>query len=213
MEVYGTILFRTLVVYIIIVIIFRIMGKREIGELGIVDFVVFILIAEMAAISIEQPDKSMFRFILPTILLVLIQMISAFIGLKSRKFRELVDGEPSIIIKNGRIIEKEMKKQRYNFDDLLMQLRLKDIRNISDVEFAILEQTGKLSVFKKEQETGYSIPIILEGKIQRDKLNELDLTEDWLLKEVKKKGFNDIKDISFCSYQNGELYIDKQGYH
>ena len=116
-------------------------------------------------------------------------MISAFIGLKSRKFRELVDGEPSIIIKNGRIIEKEMKRQRYNFDDLLMQLRLKDIRNISDVEFAILEQTGKLSVFKKDQEKGYSIPIILEGKIQQEKLKELNLTEEWLFKKIKNKGF------------------------
>lgn len=113
-----------------------------------------------------------------------------------------------MIIKKGKIDEREMKKQRYNFDDLLMQLREKDIRNIKDVEYAILEPSGKLSVFKYEKDKGVTIPLILEGKIQEEKLSELNLPKEWLLTELAKKGIIDIKNISFCSYQNGELYID-----
>lgn len=184
------------------------MGKREIGELGIVDLVVFVMIAEMAAIAIENYNESFSQYLIPIFLLVILQVIFSFISLKSRKFRKLVDGEPSMIIKRGKIDEKEMKRQRYNFDDLMMQLREKDIRNIKDVEYAILEPTGKLSVFKYENETGFTIPLILEGKIQKDKLRELNLSEEWLYNELAKKNIIDINKISFCSYQNGELYID-----
>lgn len=208
LEIYGTILLRTIILYVVIIITFRLMGKREIGELGIVDLVVFIMIAEMAAIAIENYNESFSQYLIPIFLLVILQVIFSFISLKSRKFRKLVDGEPSMIIKRGKIDEKEMKRQRYNFDDLMMQLREKDIRNIKDVEYAILEPTGKLSVFKYENETGFTIPLILEGKIQEDKLRELNLTEEWLYNELAKKNIVDINKISFCSYQNGELYID-----
>lgn len=208
LEIYGTILLRTIILYVVIIITFRLMGKREIGELGIVDLVVFIMIAEMAAIAIENYNESFSQYLIPIFLLVILQVIFSFISLKSRKFRKLVDGEPSMIIKRGKIDEKEMKRQRYNFDDLMMQLREKDIRNIKDVEYAILEPTGKLSVFKYENETGFTIPLILEGKIQNDKLRELNLSEEWLYNELAKKNIIDINKISFCSYQNGELYID-----
>lgn len=208
LEIYGTILLRTIILYVVIIITFRLMGKREIGELGIVDLVVFIMIAEMAAIAIENYNESFSQYLIPIFLLVILQVIFSFISLKSRKFRKLVDGEPSMIIKRGKIDEKEMKRQRYNFDDLMMQLREKDIRNIKDVEYAILEPTGKLSVFKYENETGFTIPLILEGKIQKDKLRELNLSEEWLYNELAKKNIIDINKISFCSYQNGELYID-----
>ncbi|NCU18632.1 DUF421 domain-containing protein [Pallidibacillus pasinlerensis] len=208
MEIYGTILLRTIILYVVIIITFRLMGKREIGELGIVDLVVFVMIAEIAAIAIENYNESFSQYLIPIFLLVILQVIFSFISLKSRKFRKLVDGEPSMIIKRGKIDEKEMKRQRYNFDDLMMQLREKDIRNIKDVEYAILEPTGKLSVFKYENETGFTIPLILEGKIQNDKLRELNLSEEWLYNELAKKNIIDINKISFCSYQNGELYID-----
>lgn len=208
LEIYGTILLRTIILYVVIIITFRLMGKREIGELGIVDLVVFVMIAEMAAIAIENYNESFSQYLIPIFLLVILQVIFSFISLKSRKFRKLVDGEPSMIIKRGKIDEKEMKRQRYNFDDLMMQLREKDIRNIKDVEYAILEPTGKLSVFKYENETGFTIPLILEGKIQKDKLRELNLSEEWLYNELAKKNIIDINKISFCSYQNGELYID-----
>lgn len=210
MEIYGIISLRVVVVYLLIVLIFRLMGKREIGELGIIDLVVFIMIADIAVICIERYNESFFKPLLPMGILVLIQIIFSHFSLRSRSFRKLVDGEPTIIIKDGKIIEKQMKKQRYNFDDLLMQLRENNIRFISDVEFAILEPTGKLSVIKKEKnKTGYTVGLIIDGELQEEKLSELNLNKEWLYDELNKRGIKNLKEISFCSYENGKLYIDK----
>ncbi|WP_363551509.1 DUF421 domain-containing protein [Caldifermentibacillus hisashii] len=210
MVIYGIITLRVVVVYLLIVLIFRLMGKREIGELGIIDLVVFIMIADIAVIAIERYNESFFKPMLPMGILVLIQIIFSHLSLRSRNFRKLVDGEPSIIIKDGKILEKQMKKQRYNFDDLLMQLRENNIRYISDVEFAILEPTGKLSVIKKEKnKTGYTVGLIIDGELQEEKLLELNLNKEWLYDELNKRGIKNLKEISFCSYENGKLYIDK----
>lgn len=210
MVIYGIISLRVVVVYLLIVLIFRLMGKREIGELGIIDLVVFIMIADIAVIAIERYNESFFKPMLPMGILVLIQFIFSHLSLRSRNFRKLVDGEPSIIIKDGKILEKQMKKQRYNFDDLLMQLRENNIRFISDVEFAILEPTGKLSVIKKEKnKTGYTVGLIIDGELQEEKLSELNLNKEWLYDELNKRGIKNLKEISFCSYENGKLYIDK----
>lgn len=210
MEIYGIISLRVVVVYLLIVLIFRLMGKREIGELGIIDLVVFIMIADIAVIAIERYNESFFKPLLPMGILVLIQVIFSHFSLRSRNFRKLVESEPTIIIKDGKIIEKQMEKQRYNFDDLLMQLRENNIRYISDVEFAILEPTGKLSVIKKEKnKTGYTVGLIIDGELQEEKLSELNLNKEWLYDELNKRGIKNLKEISFCSYENGKLYIDK----
>jgi len=146
-----TVVLRTLFLYLMILVTFRVMGKREIGQLSIVDFVISIMIAEIAVISIEDPDKPLTMTIVPILILMAVQYTLAFISLKSQSLRQLVDGKPITIIKNGRVDEEIMRKQRYNYDDLLMQLREKNVRSIQDVEFAILEPNGELSVFKKSQ--------------------------------------------------------------
>jgi uncharacterized membrane protein YcaP (DUF421 family) len=102
-----------------------------------------------------------------------------------------------------------MRKQRYNFDDLLQQLREKDIRNIADVEFAILEPSGKLSVIEKESKhKGITLPLIIDGDIQKDHLNRIHKTEEWLTDKLLEKGYKELKEISFCSYQDGKFFID-----
>lgn len=216
-EEYMIILFRTLLLYLLILLIFRLMGKREIGELSILDLVVYIMIAEMASLSIENTKDPLMNTLLPIFILVIIQISLALLSLKSKKFRDVVDGKPTVIINNGKIDEQAMKAQRYNFDDLLLQLREKDVGNIADVEFAILEPSGKLSIFQKnqgsqdgsEQENGsLALPLIIDGEIQEDNLLLIDKTSDWLLKQLKEKGYEDPGEISFCSFQNGEFYID-----
>jgi uncharacterized membrane protein YcaP (DUF421 family) len=207
------ILFRTIMLYILILVIFRVMGKREIGELSILDLVVFIMIAEMAVVGIEDTKDPIMHTIFPMLLLMFIQILFAVISLKSKRFRDFVDGKPTLIIKQGKIDEKAMRKQRYNFDDLLMQLREKDIRRISDVEFAILEASGKLSVFEKEKkpdqiEGDITIPLIIDGVINEDHLTRMGKTNLWLRQELRKLGYQDIKKISFCSFENGKFFID-----
>ena len=119
---------RTLFVYILILIIFRLMGKREIGELSVFDLVVNIMIAEMAVMAIEETTIKMFNSVASMILLMIIQITLARLSLKSKKFRDIVDGSPTIIINKGKIDEKAMRTQRYNFDDLLQQLREKEYK-------------------------------------------------------------------------------------
>ncbi|CAH2716233.1 hypothetical protein BACCIP111895_03417 [Neobacillus rhizosphaerae] len=215
-----SIIFRTVLLYVVMLIIFRVMGKREIGELSILDLVVFIMIGEMAVIAIENTKDPLLHTVIPMVLLMCIQVTLAILSLKNKKFRDLIDGKPSIIINRGKIDEAEMKKLRYNFDDLMTQLREKDIRSITDVEFAILETSGKLSVLEKIEEPkkpktpsengDITIPLIIDGTIEEESLKRINKTNLWLRQELKKKGYRDIKKISFCSYENGKFFIDMQ---
>jgi uncharacterized membrane protein YcaP (DUF421 family) len=209
---YMTIIFRTIFVYIILTFLFRLMGKREIGQLSILDFVVSIMIAELAVLSLEEPNEPILKSLTGVFVLVGIQISLSILSLKSGKIREIVDGKPSIIIDRGKVDEKEMRKQRYNFDDLLIQLREKDITRLSDVEFAILESSGKLSVIKKDENSerfNFPLPLILDGEIQEEHLKRMNKTSMWIKQELRKLGFRDAKEISFCSLnKDGGLYVD-----
>ncbi|MBY6051076.1 DUF421 domain-containing protein [Cytobacillus firmus] len=210
MEEYLIIVVRTLFLYAVILLIFRLMGKREIGELSILDLVVYIMIAELAVVAIETPDSNIFKNVLPMLLLMVVQIVLAIFSLKSKTFRDVVDGKPTIIINKGKIDENAMRKQRYNFDDLLLQLREKDIAKISDVEFAILESSGTLSVFERKgsKDGGITIPLIIDGTIQKTNLETINKSDFWLRQELRKEGYKEISTISFCSYENGQFYVD-----
>ncbi|NLP49478.1 DUF421 domain-containing protein [Bacillus sp. RO1] len=216
MEEYILIIARTIFLYFLILFIFRVMGKREIGELSVLDLVVFIMIAEMAVMAIENPKDPLIHSLLPMFLLMGIQIILAFVSLKSERVRDLIDGKPSVIINNGKIDEEAMKKQRYNFDDLLVQLREKNVKNVADVEFAILEPSGKLSVFEKKKEEGtlasgeesMNLPLVMDGVIQEEHLKNIGKTNLWLRQQLRSLGYKDIQKISYCSYDHGVFFID-----
>jgi len=190
-------------------IILRVMGKKELGQLGIVDFVVSIMIAELAIMAIENPYIPMIHNIYPMVVLMVIQMVLSYITLKFKKFRDLVDGEPTMIIVDGKINEKAMRRNRYNFDDLLLQLRQNNVRYISEVEYAILEVNGKLSVLTKEDNKKHmTLPLILDGEIQYQNLERIQKGEEWLRKQLEKRKLYSLSQISFCSWENEDLYFD-----
>ena len=201
---------RTIGVYIIIFFIFRLMGKREIGEVGVFDLVIFVMLAEMAVISIENLNKGFLYSIIPMVILLIIQRFTAYLSLKSQKAREILDGKASILIEKGKINEQEMKRQRYNLDDLLEQLHENGIQLVQDVEYAILEPTGKLSIFEKNDNPQFIYePIIADGIIQHETLKKMGKDEQWLRKELKKKGYATIDQIFYCSLnKDGTLYVD-----
>lgn len=143
---------HTIIMYIIVFIVLRLMGKREIGKLSVLDLVISVMIAEIAVIAIEDPSNHLMQGILPIIILVIIQMLTAYLSMKSRKLRLAFDGKPSVIIAQGQIYRDELRKQRYNLDDLMLQLREQGITSIEDVDFAILETSGKLSVVPKQEQ-------------------------------------------------------------
>ena len=136
--------YRTIFFYIFVVIIYKTMGKKEVGELNIVDFIISMLISQLIAVSIENYKESVIYVIVPLITLLLLQLSISKISLKNEKFRDLIDGKQSMIISKGKLNFNEMVKQRYNLDDLLLQLREKQIRSIEEVDYAILENNGKL---------------------------------------------------------------------
>lgn len=188
------------------------MGKREIGQLGVIDLIVSILIAELVAISIEEFDQPMVLTILPIAMLVVLEVIFAFISIKSRRFRTIFDGKPSLIIVNGKINYKEMVKQRYSLDDLLVSLRQKEIRDIEMVEYAFLEPNGELSVFKYnffKMHSPYPVALILDGVLQKNVLKHIKKNEDWVVDELAKKNLL-IKDIFYAFYKNKKIFIIKK---
>ena len=196
--------FRTVFFYFFVTLAYRLMGKREVGQLGVIDLIVSILIAELVAISIENIDKSIFLTIIPISLLVIVEIILAFVSIKSRTFRTIFAGKPSVIINHGVINYKEMIKQRYSLDDLLACLRSSGIKSLEDVEYAFLETNGKLSIFKYnflKLNSNYPIALIVDGVIQDKTLKEIHKTKIWLNLYLKKLGL-ELKDIFYGFYKN-----------
>ncbi|MFS3914219.1 DUF421 domain-containing protein [Bacillus australimaris] len=202
---------RTIILYFLIWFIFRLMGKREIGELSILDLVIFMMIAEIAVLAIEEIEDHMLHTVWPILLLTIIQITLAYLSLKFQGVRRFLDGKPALLIINGKIDEGAMRKQRYNFDDLLIQLRENNIDSIQDVSYAILEPSGKLAVVEKENKRKHAaleLPLIADGVVQHDHLKQINQNEQWLKDELAKRGYHVIEDISYCSFNQKTFYID-----
>jgi uncharacterized membrane protein YcaP (DUF421 family) len=188
------------------------MGKREIGQLSIQDLVVSILIAELVAISIENYKESMLLTIIPIIILLFLEIIAGYLSVKFNKFRNIMEGKPSLIINRGIINHKEMIKQRYTLDDLMLELRSNNIKNLKDVEYAVLENNGTLNIFKYNflgLDSASPFPLILDGVIQRHTLDYIDKDEAWIEKYLID---NNLKrnEIFYAFYKNNKIYIIKR---
>lgn len=203
-----TIIFRTVLFYFLVVIAYKIMGKREVGELGVFDFIISMLISQLIAICIENYKDPIWFVIVPTLILVLFQIVFSFLSLKSNKFRYILDGKESVIISNGKLNFSEMKKQKYNLNDLLLQLRDKGIRTIEEVDYAILETNGKLSVFQKQDDNNnvFPLPLVLDGVIEENNLKFINKTRKWLNNELSKKKIN-LDNIFYAFYKDDDIYI------
>ena len=203
---------RTIFFYFFIMLAYRIMGKREIGQLGIIDLIVSILIAELVAISIENYKDSIWLTIIPIGILVILEVVFAFISVKSRKFNRVFGGKPTIIINKGKLMYNNLLSQRYSLDDLLIQLRQKSISSIEDVEYAVLEPNGKLSIFEygllKTKKT-IPLPIIIEGVIQRETLNSMNRTEEWIRRILDDNNL-EMENIFYAVCKNSHIYLIKK---
>ncbi|MBK3493413.1 DUF421 domain-containing protein [Viridibacillus sp. YIM B01967] len=201
--------FRTFLLYFVILIIFRLMGKREVGELSVIDLVIFIFIAEVAAFAISDPQRKILDSILPMIMLLIIQVIMSFITLKNKKFRDLIEGAPVTIIRDGVIMEKEMKKQRYNLDDLFQQLREQQVGSVQQVSYAYLEPSGNLSVFVKDEDPPI-LPLIVDGEVQNRHIKLIQKTEGWLKEKLLEQDIIDVTEVFYCCFENDELHVQKK---
>ena len=201
---YFTLIFKTIFMYFFIIFVYRLMGKKEVGQLSIVDLIVSILIAELIALSIQEDSKSIFISVVPILVLVGVQMLISYITLKNDKLRYVIDGKPTIIIKNGKLNFTEMSKLRYSLDDLLTQLRLQGVKSIDKVKYAILENNGNLSVFNDNSD--YPLPLILDGVIDFNTLKEIKKDYNWLINNLKKRNL-EIDEVFYAFYTNNKTFI------
>lgn len=216
---------RTLILYVIVVVVMRVMGKRQIGQLQPFEFVVAIMVSELAAIPMQNTGIPLINGIIPILTLFIAQLITSYISLKSVKARAIICGKPSILVENGRIKEEELRKEVYTLNDLLEQLRSKNMPNISDVEYAILETNGELSVIPKSGKRpvnpedlniqtkyeGLPLDLIIDGKVNYKNLGKAKLDIGWLETELGKFGIYNLKSVIFASLDtSGNLYYQQK---
>jgi uncharacterized membrane protein YcaP (DUF421 family) len=214
---------RILVLYVYVMIALRVMGKREIGQLSVFDFVVSVMIAELSTLPMEETSVPLWRSLFAIAALVGLQLIVAWISMKSHGFRHLVEGEPSVLIEHGQIRDKEMRKSRYTMHDLLMELRQKGYASVNDVEFAILETSGKLSVFPKPEKrpvtpedlrlavnhAHIAMPLIVDGQPVKKTLRILKKDENWLRQELGRRGYHGFDEVFYAGIdESGTLFVD-----
>lgn len=204
---YINLVIKTTVLYVYIMLCYRLMGKKEVGKLGIIDLIVSVLIAELAAMSIESDETSILVSLIPIAVLVVIQISLSYISLKSVKVRKLIDGSPKIIINKGKVDFKEMSKLRYSLDDLISQLREQSIKSIEEVKYAILENNGKLSVFTDDNI--YPMPIIVDGVIDNYTINNMNKDTSWVYNLLKKNNI-ELEKVFYAFYTKNKTFIIKK---
>lgn len=203
-----TISFKLIFIYFLLIVILRILGKREIGQLSIFDLVIILIIADVAAIGIDN-EGFFFYSILCLAILTFLQKIVSLILLNNSKLRKILDGKPTVIVYDGMIKYKNMKKEFYNIDDLIAQMRLLNIMDVSEIKIAILETNGRLTIFKKSESDTISYPLISCGEYVSDTLEMLRISKDDI-DEILLNNQLILKKILFASYKKGVIsYYEK----
>lgn len=191
---------RVTILYILVLTIMRLMGKREIGQMQPFELVIAIMIADLASIPMSDVGVPLFNGIVPILALLVFQLIISIINIKSIKLRKIICGSPSILIYRGKIDEKQLIKEKITINELEERLRQKDVFTLGDVEYAILETNGELSVIQKPEKRntipedfnmnpdyeGIPYDLVLDGKIMYDNLKKIGRDYEWLKKEIQK---------------------------
>ena len=197
----ATGLIRTVIVYFALIVMLRLMGKRQIGELEVSELIVTILLSELAAVPITDKDTPLLFALAPSLLLLSLEVILSCVLLRFPKIKTLLAGKPSIVIRGGVLDQKELARQRTGISELLASLRQNGISDIGDVEYAILEQNGKFSVFPKvarggvtpeqlgltPEEPGIAHALIIDGKIIKENLTLAGWNRNRLEQALRKK--------------------------
>ena len=182
----ASIIIRTAIVYILLTISLRITGKRQLGELDVGELVCTLLISELMAIPIDDPDIPLLNAVIPTLFVISLEIIISAIKNKSEKLKRAVEGTPTYIIYKGRLLQDVLKENRISINELLSEMRKQSITDIQDVEYGILEQGGSLSIVKTS-DTPLAHAIIIDGEVISESLKSIGLDERWLQKQLDKE--------------------------
>ena len=219
-----TIIIRTIFIYVFLTVIIRIMGKRQLGELDVGELVITILLSEIASLPITNPEKPLLDAIIPIAILAALEILTSALILKIPALKKFLSSKPSILIFHGKVDKKALKKVRISIEDLLSQIRQNGIFELDEVDYAILEENGKMSIIPKAknrqpdmsdfkfnvEDSGIMHLIVSDGKINSHGLSLLGKSKEWLRVELKKRDVA-LRDV-LCMTCNdaGQIYIVKE---
>ncbi|MFT8313348.1 MAG: DUF421 domain-containing protein [Clostridium sp.] len=200
---------RTIILYILLVIVMRVMGKRQIGELQPFELGITIIISDLASLPMQDTRIPIIHGVIPIVTLLFIEIIFSLLQLKIQAARLIISGKPSILINNGKVDIDVMRSQRLNMNDLLEEVRLKGYYNLQDIEFAILETSGQLSIIPKTElsnatkqdlnvkckQDAIPVTLILDGVVNYKNLDIINRDEKWLMTTLRSKNINSSKDV------------------
>lgn len=218
------IFFRAIILYVFVLIVMRLMGKREIGQLQPFELAISIMIADLSTVPMADTGIPIFNGIIPILGLLLMHLIISVLNLKSLKAREIICGKPRILIYRGRIDEKALKKERFTINELQERLRGNNVINIGDVEYAILETSGQVTVIQKPEKRntipedfniippyeGISYDLVVDGKVMKDNLDILGKNYQWLEKELNKMNIKPEEALVATIDGNGKIFCQKK---
>ena len=212
--------FRAIVLYIIVLIVMRLMGKREIGQLQPFELAISIMIADLATLPMAETGIPISNGIIPILGLLVMHLVISILNMKSTKAREIICGKPSILIFRGRIDQKVLKKERFTINELEERLRDNNIFNIGDVEYAVLETSGQVTVIPKPskrptipedfniepQYEGIPYDLVVDGKVMYKNLEKLGKNYVWLQKQTEKLGIKPEEALIVTIDGNNQFY-------
>lgn len=218
---------RTVILYLLIIVGIRLMGKRQIGQLEPSELVLSLLIADLAAVPMQDFGIPLLMGIIPILTLLCLSTILSVLTVKSIRFRALLCSRPSIVVQDGQILIREMVKNRFTVDELMEELRVAGITDLSSVKYAVLETTGRISVLPKAEEkpvtvkdmnlpvqdNGLPVILISDGRILSQNLKIRNLTEAWLKKQLRQRNVQDIRHVFLMTVdEKGHIYLaEKEG--
>ena len=205
----ASILIRTIIIYILLTSALKIMGKRQIGELDVGELITTLLISELATIPIDDPDLPLLNAVLPILLIFSLEIIISSLKNRSERLKRLVESAPVYIIYKGKLLQDALVENRLSINELLCELRLLGVADISEVEYAILEQNGRISVHKRT-DGSFTHTLIIDTVILKDNLKRLGLNDEWLRKSLDESGTRLSEVFLMTVGDNGTIKIIKR---
>ena len=216
--------FRSIIIYVIVLVVMRLMGKREIGQMQPFELAISIMIADLATIPMDDIGIPISNGIIPILGLLVMHLIISVINLKSSKIRELICGKPTILIYRGKIDEEKMKKERLTLNELEEKLRSNNVMNLGDVEYAVLETSGDISVIQKPNKRnttpedfnimpdyeGIPYNLVIDGKVMNDNLKRIGKNYEWLKKQTKKFNIMPEEALIVTINGKGDIFCQKK---
>lgn len=197
---------RTFILYVVVLFALRIMGKSELSKMSTFQMVVLFMIAELASIPIDSPSSSLINGAVAIFTLLFLQVLLSYVSIKNEKFKNFINGRPSIIIDKGMINVKEMERLRITINDLFEQLRIGNCPSITDVEYAVMESNGELSIIAKSDQEKLPLVIISDGTIYEDNLAKAGIDHETLDRMIKRKGISDPDDVFVAFYDGSRTF-------